>query len=106
MTIQKQREQNGRKQGKRTGGVEVDVRNNVMFVMNSFVTNIFERFTTEGAQLFDMKDPNTLRSCEAQTAFHVVLPRDPAKQAIPYCIKSSCNQIVRISGAESCRVDW
>ena len=53
-----------------------------MMVMNSFVTDIFERIAQEGARLVDMNDRNTLGSREIQTAVRLVLPGDLAKHAV------------------------
>jgi len=51
-------------------------------VMNSFVTDIFERIARESARLVDMNDRNTLGSREVQTAVRLVLPGDLAKHAV------------------------
>jgi hypothetical protein len=53
-----------------------------MMVMNSFVTDIFERIAREGSRLVDMNGRNTLGSREVQTAVRLVLPGDLAKHAV------------------------
>jgi histone H2B len=61
---------------------DIGISNKAMLVMNSFVTDIFERIATEGAHLVDMNDRNTLGSREVQTAVRLVLPGDLAKHAV------------------------
>jgi histone H2B len=61
---------------------DIGISNKAMLVMNSFVTDIFERIATEGARLVDMNDRNTLGSREVQTAVRLVLPGDLAKHAV------------------------
>jgi histone H2B len=61
---------------------DIGISNKAMLVMNSFVTDIFERVATEGARLVDMNDRNTLGSREVQTAVRLVLPGDLAKHAV------------------------
>jgi hypothetical protein len=61
---------------------DIGISNKAMLVMNSFVTDIFERIATEGARLLDMNDRNTLGSREVQTAVRLVLPGDLAKHAV------------------------
>ena len=61
---------------------DIGISNKAMMVMNSFVTDIFERIAREGARLVDMNDRNTLGSREIQTAVRLVLPGDLAKHAV------------------------
>ena len=61
---------------------DIGISNKAMMVMNSFVTDIFERIAQEGARLVDMNDRNTLGSREIQTAVRLVLPGDLAKHAV------------------------
>jgi histone H2B len=61
---------------------DIGISNKAMFVMNSFVTDIFERIAREGAKLVDMNDRNTLGSREIQTAVRLALPGDLAKHAV------------------------
>jgi histone H2B len=61
---------------------DIGISNKAMLVMNSFVSDIFERIATEGARLVDMNDRNTLGSREVQTAVRLVLPGDLAKHAV------------------------
>jgi histone H2B len=39
---------------------DIGISNKAMLVMNSFITNIFERIATEGARLVGMNEGNTL----------------------------------------------
>jgi histone H2B len=61
---------------------DIGISNKAMLVMNSFVTDIFERIALEGVKLVDMNDRNTLGSREVQTAVRLVLPGDLAKHAV------------------------
>ena len=61
---------------------DIGISNKAMLVMNSFVTDIFERIAQEGARLVDMNERNTLGSREIQTAVRLVLPGDLAKHAV------------------------
>jgi histone H2B len=61
---------------------DIGISNKAMMVMNSFVTDIFERIAQEGARLVDMNERNTLGSREIQTAVRLVLPGDLAKHAV------------------------
>ena len=61
---------------------DIGISNKAMMVMNSFVTDIFERIAREGARLVDMNERNTLGSREVQTACRLVLPGDLAKHAV------------------------
>ena len=61
---------------------DIGISNKAMMVMNSFVTDIFERIAQEGARLVDMNERNTLGSREVQTACRLVLPGDLAKHAV------------------------
>jgi histone H2B len=61
---------------------DIGISNTAMLVMNSFVSDIFERIATEGARLVDMNNRNTLGSREVQTAVRLVLPGDLAKHAV------------------------
>jgi histone H2B len=53
-----------------------------MNVMNSFVTDIFEKIAKEGATLVSMNDKDTLGTREIQTSTRLVLPGDLAKHAL------------------------
>ena len=61
---------------------DIGISNKAMMVMNSFVSDIFERIAQEGARLVDMNERNTLGSREVQTAVRLVLPGDLAKHAV------------------------
>jgi histone H2B len=61
---------------------DVGISNKAMRVMNSFVTDIFERIAREGGHLNDINDRNTLGSREIQTSVRLILPGDLAKHAV------------------------
>jgi histone H2B len=61
---------------------DVGISNRAMLVMNSFVTDIFERIAREGAHLVDTNERDTLGSREIQTSVRLVLPGDLAKHAL------------------------
>jgi hypothetical protein len=61
---------------------DIGISNKAMLVMNSFVSDIFERIATEGARLVDMNNRNMLGSREVQTVVRLVLPGDLAKHAV------------------------
>jgi histone H2B len=61
---------------------DVGISNKAMLVMNSFVTDIFERIAKEGAHLVDANEKDTIGSREIQTSVRLVLPGDLAKHAI------------------------
>jgi histone H2B len=61
---------------------EIGISNKAMLVMNSFVTDIFERIAREGAHLVDANEKDTIGSREIQTSVRLVLPGDLAKHAL------------------------
>jgi hypothetical protein len=61
---------------------DIGISNKVMLVMNSFVTDIFERIATEGAHLVDRNDRNPLGSRKVQIVVRLVLPGALAKHAV------------------------
>jgi histone H2B len=61
---------------------DVGISNRAMLVMNSFVTDIFERISREGAHLVDANERDTIGSREIQTSVRLVLPGDLAKHAL------------------------
>jgi histone H2B len=61
---------------------DIGISNRAMLVMNSFVTDIFERIAREGAHLVDVNERDTLGSREIQTSVRLVLPGDLAKHAL------------------------
>ena len=58
------------------------VSSRAMAVLNSFVTDIFERVATESASLARINKKRTLGSREVQTAVRLVLPAELAKHAM------------------------
>lgn len=52
-----------------------------MTVLNSFVTDIFERLATEAAKLADYRKSKTLTSREIESAVRLILPGELAKHA-------------------------
>ena len=61
---------------------DIGISTKAMMIMNSFITDIFERIATESARLVDMNDINTLGSREVQTATRLVIPGELSKQAV------------------------
>jgi hypothetical protein len=59
----------------------IRISNKAILVTNSFISDIFEKVSTEGARLVDMNDRNTLASRETHTAVRLVLPGDLAENA-------------------------
>jgi histone H2B len=53
-----------------------------MGIMNSFITDIFDRVMTEGSKLVRYNKRNTLSSREVQTSVRLVLPGELAKHAV------------------------
>jgi len=61
---------------------ELTVSSKAMSVVNSFVTDIFERIANEAASLARINKRRTLGSREVQTAVRLVLPAELAKHAM------------------------
>ena len=53
-----------------------------MSIMNSFVTDIFERIMTEASRLAQHNKRSTISSREIQTAVRLLLSGDLAKHAV------------------------
>ena len=53
-----------------------------MSILNSFITDIFERIATEAAKLARYNKKATLSSREIQTGVRLVLPGELAKHAV------------------------
>ena len=53
-----------------------------MSIMNSFITDIFERIAVESSKLVRYNKKGTLSSREIQTAVRLVLPGELAKHAV------------------------
>lgn len=61
---------------------EIGVSKKSMAIMNSFITDIFERVTTEAGKLARFNKKSTLASREVQTAVRLVLPGELGKHAM------------------------
>ena len=61
---------------------EIGISKKGMFVMNSFIADIFDRLCGEAANLARVNKKATLSSREVQTAVRLVLPGELAKHAV------------------------
>jgi len=61
---------------------ELGVSNRSMAIMNSFVTDLFDRIATEAGRLARYNNRSTITSREIQTAVCLVLPGELAKHAV------------------------
>lgn len=60
-----------------------------MLIMNSFVSDIFERIAAEASRLAHYNKRNTISSREIQTAVRLLLPGELAKHAVSEGTKES-----------------
>jgi len=56
--------------------------NKAMAILNSFVSDIFERIATEASKLASYNHRSTISSREIQTAVRLILPGELSKHAI------------------------
>jgi len=61
---------------------DTGISNKAMMIMNSFVTDIFERIATEAGRLARYNRKQTITSREIQTAVRLILPGELAKHAV------------------------
>ncbi len=61
---------------------DTGVSSKAMSVMNSFVSDLFERIATEASKLSHFSNTKTLTSREIQTAVRLLLPGELAKHAV------------------------
>ncbi len=61
---------------------EIGISKKSMSIMNSFITDVFERISTEAGRLAKYNGKETLSSREVQTAVRLVLPGELAKHAV------------------------
>eukprot|EP01136_Pigoraptor_vietnamica_P025500 Opistho-1_new@79581 len=61
---------------------EIGISNKAMVIMNSFVTDIFERIAGEASRLAHYNKKATITSREIQTAIRLLLPGELAKHAV------------------------
>lgn len=61
---------------------ETGISKKSMSIMNSFITDVFERIATEAGRLGKYTGKQTLSSREVQTAVRLVLPGELAKHAV------------------------
>ena len=61
---------------------ETGISSKTMSIMNSFVTNIFEKIAAEPARLAQYNKKSTISSHEIQTAVRLLLPGELAKHAV------------------------
>ena len=61
---------------------KIGISKKSMSIMNSFVTDTFEKVATESGRLCKLNKKATLTSREIQTAIRLVLPGELAKHAV------------------------
>ncbi|KAL3213556.1 hypothetical protein MRX96_035325 [Rhipicephalus microplus] len=61
---------------------DTGVSSKAMFIMNSFVNDIFKRIATESSRLAQYNKRSTITSREIQTAVRLLLPGELAKLAV------------------------
>ncbi len=61
---------------------DTGISSKAMSIMNSFVTDIFERITAEASRLAHYNKRSTITSGEIQTAVRLLLPGEPANHAV------------------------
>lgn len=61
---------------------DTGISSKAMSIMNSFVSDIFERIATESSRLANYNKKSTITSREIQTAVRLLLPGELAKHAV------------------------
>lgn len=61
---------------------ETGISSKAMSIMNSFVSDLFERIASESSKLASYNQTKTLTSREIQTAVRLLLPGELAKHAV------------------------
>lgn len=61
---------------------DTGISSKAMGIMNSFVTDIFERIATESSKLANYNKKSTITSREIQTAIRLLLPGELANHAV------------------------
>ena len=61
---------------------DTGISSKAMGIMNSFVSDIFERIATEASRLANYNKKSTITSREIQTAVRLLLPGELAKHAV------------------------
>ncbi|MCH1595146.1 MAG: histone H2B family protein [Flavobacteriaceae bacterium] len=61
---------------------DTGISSKAMVIMNSFVTDIFERVATESSRLAHYNKKSTITSREIQTSIRLLLPGELAKHAV------------------------
>eukprot|EP00127_Corallochytrium_limacisporum_P004545 Clim_evm15s167 gene=Clim_evmTU15s167 len=61
---------------------DTGISNKAMLIMNSFVSDIFERVANEASRLAKYNKKSTITSREIQTAVRLLLPGELAKHAV------------------------
>lgn len=67
---------------------DTGISSKAMSIMNSFVSDLFERLATEASKLSSYSNTKTLTSREIQTATRLILPGELSKHAISEGTKS------------------
>jgi histone H2B len=61
---------------------EIGISKRSMSIMNSFISDVFEKISTESSKLTRYNHKHTLSSREVQTAVKLLLPGELAKHAV------------------------
>ncbi|KAK3697744.1 hypothetical protein QZH41_001474 [Actinostola sp. cb2023] len=61
---------------------DTGISSKAMLIMNSFVSDVFERIATEASRLAHYNKKSTITSREIQTAVRLLLPGELAKHAV------------------------
>ncbi|EIW70252.1 hypothetical protein TREMEDRAFT_43835 [Tremella mesenterica DSM 1558] len=67
---------------------DTGISNKAMAILNSFVSDIFERIASEASKLASYNKKSTISSREIQTAVRLILPGELSKHAISEGTKS------------------
>ncbi len=76
-----------------------------MAILNSFVSDIFERIATEASKLASYNKKSTISSREIQTAVRLILPGELSKHAISEGTKSVTKLEVFVSSESTSQRD-
>ncbi|KAK3729322.1 hypothetical protein QZH41_000696 [Actinostola sp. cb2023] len=70
---------------------DTGISSKAMLIMNSFVSDVFERIATEASRLAHYNNKSTITSREIQTAVRLLLPGELAKHAVSEGTKAVTN---------------
>ncbi len=84
---------------------DTGISNKAMAILNSFVSDIFERIATEASKLASYNKKSTISSREIQTAVRLILPGELSKHAISEGTKSVTKLEVFVSSESTSQRD-